>query len=630
MDELSPTFHAVHGMGGFGAMATIPSGPIPDNHPIDPTSPTTLKHSNSTSSSHSSSSSGGSGSTRRTSSRHKERPDSTYVGLSSRDLARMLVEEEIRTSHFTKLAQTLSSQLSQQKQRADDAERRATNSAVRLKEETEARIRAEQAMKRKAEELKLYQVQLKKAQGEIFRAQDALAEVEKMRDEAEHAAAKARSIARKLREQRLVDIAREEGRRVGLREGLARGQEIDYPDRGYAYLEGGAAVEEVDDDDYYSRTTRSRNSPPPRTTAATAPPSAYGGGGGGRAPGITDPPEERVLNHMTVTTPVRIPSPEPSQPVPVPTPEPAIPSRSPSVVNLGNRPTHKQVPVPPDSWIPVSGGDGIRLPPPHEFSPQISYPTALPSQPQVPGSASPTPPLINPPTVKPPSVKSPNNRPILMVPPPTSDTNHSDRDSTTSGTYSPVMDRRESRHRRRRSSDSQTSTTISQMDILGPPMSGRDRERTLSSITEERSSAISSAMSSAMASPNNTPSVRVRFISSTFAARVLLDSCSFFICSPYTPTLTPSSRMLLPIHLTSALLQLKLIGRRIYTTRPLCPAKSTYLMLSHRYAFSLYSWHAFVAYRHFPMTVPSNVEHLLRGDQYSWGSAWHVECGGCT
>jgi len=485
-------------------MTTVPMGPIDGDHSVDPTSPTSLKHSNSTSSSsHSSSSSSRSSTTRRTSRGRKDRPDSTYAGLSSRDLARMLVEEELRTAHFVKSAQTLSSQLSQQKQRADDAERRATHAAVRLKEETEARARTEYALKQKTEELKLYQVQLKKAQGEIYKAQDALAEVEKMRDEAEHAAAKARSIARKLREQRLVDIAREEGRRVGLREGMARGQEIEYVDRGYAYLEGAAAVEEVDDDEYYNRTTRSRHSPPPRTTAAMAPapPNAHGGGGGGggRAPGITDPPDERVLNPMTVTTPLRIPSPEPSpsrlsQPVPVPTPEPAIPPRPVSVASVGTRPVHKQGPAPPDVWIPVSDRDGIRLPPPHEFSPQVSYAPTLPPQPRQPVSASPTPP---------PS-RSPNNRPILIIPPPASDMHRSDRDSVASGTsYSPATDRHESYHRRRGSSDSQTSTAMSQMDILGPPTSGRDRERTLSSITEERSSA--------MASPNNTPSVRASF-----------------------------------------------------------------------------------------------------------------------
>ena len=514
MDDLSPTSPLVPGLGSFGAMPTIPVGAIIEGHPTDPTSPTSLKHSNSTSSSgRSSSSSSGSSASRRKSRGHKERPDSTYAGLSSKDLARMLVEEERRTSYFSKWTQTLSSQLSQQKQRADDAERRVTHGAVRLKEETETRIRLEQSLKQKGEELKLYQVQLKKAQGEIYKAQDALAEVEKMRDEAEHAAAKARSIARKLREQRLVDIAREEGRRVGLKEGLARGQEIEYVDRGYAYLEGGAAVEEVDDDDYYSHTTRSRPSPPPRTAATTVPPNVPGGGGGGKAPGITDPPEERVLNPIAVTTPLRMPSPELSpkisQPVPVPTPEPAIPSRPVSTASVGTRPMHRQVQVPPDVWIPVSDEDGgIRIPPPHELSPQVAYSTALP--PQLRAPASPTPP----------PVKSPNNRPTLIVRPPSSDTHHSDKDSVTTGTsYSPVTDRHESHHRRRRSSDSQASTTMSQMDILGPPTLGGDR---LSKITEERSSALSSAI----ASPNNAPSVRVCFFRLYIGALGLLLTCA--------------------------------------------------------------------------------------------------------
>ena len=409
----------------------------------------------------------------------------------------MLVEEELRSSHFSKWAQTLSSQLSQQKQRADDAERRATHTAVRLKEETETRVRLEQTLKQKAEELKLYQVQLKRAQAEIYKAQDALAEVEKMREEAEHAAAKARSIARRLREQRLVDIAREEGRRVGLKEGLARGQEVEYVDRGYPYLEerGAAAVEEIEDDDYQSRTTRSRHSPPPRTTTTSAPPSTRGGGGGGRAPGITDPPEERVLNPMVVTTPARIPSPElpPSlQPVPTPTPEPAVPPPRPvSVASVGTRPTHKPGPAPPDMWIPVNDGAGIRLPSPHEWSPHVAYPTTLPPQPQPQAPVSPTPP----------PARSPREPP-LMVRPPTSDAHHSDRDSTTSGTYSPTMDRREPRHRRRRSSSSQASTAMSQLDILGSPGPDRERER-MSPIREERASA--------MASLDSTP--RVSFFS---------------------------------------------------------------------------------------------------------------------
>src|SRR6266478_2380694 len=116
MDNLSPTSPLVPGLGGF-EVTTIPTGLMSDDYP-----PTSLKHSNSNSSSSHSSSSG---STRRIPRGHKDRPDSTYAGLSRRDLARMLVEEELRSSHFSKFAQTLSSQLSQQGQPADEASVRA-------------------------------------------------------------------------------------------------------------------------------------------------------------------------------------------------------------------------------------------------------------------------------------------------------------------------------------------------------------------------------------------------------------------------------------------------------------------------------------------------------------------------
>jgi hypothetical protein len=57
----------------------------------------------------------------------------------------------------------------------------------------------------------------------------------------------------------------------------------------------------------------------------------------------------------------------------------------------------------------------------------------------------------------------------------------------TSGTsYSPVTDHHEPHPRRRRSLDSRASTTMSQVDTLGPPTSGRD-QRALGSITERSS-----------------------------------------------------------------------------------------------------------------------------------------------
>jgi hypothetical protein len=302
-----------------------------------------------------------------------------------------------------------------------------------------------------------------------------------------------------------------------------------------------------------------------------------------------------VLAPMTVTTPAQFPSPEPSpprfpQPVPVPTPEPALPPRPVSVASVGTRPTHNQGPIPPGVWIPVSNGDGIRLPP-HEFSPQLAYPTTLPPQPQPPASVSPTPP----------PVKSPSHQPILMVRPPASDTHYSDRDSTTSGTsYSPATERHRSHHRKRRSSDSQASTTMSQMDILGSPNAGRDRERVLSSITEERSSA--------MASPNNTPSVRVSLSWRGYSWTVT----NFCLRSPYSPTLISSRQMPpSPIHLPTAFLLSISTLPRVYTNHPQCPARSTTSVLSHRYVFLAHLLNGLVVYKYCSITVTSNFKRIL-------------------
>ncbi|KAF8555447.1 hypothetical protein OG21DRAFT_1496293 [Imleria badia] len=77
------------------------------------------------------------------------------------------------------------------------------------------------------EELKLYKLQLDNAQKEIFRAQDIIDRVESQRNEAEAEAARARTKARKLREEMLVMLAREEGRR-GYQEQLSMGRRIGY------------------------------------------------------------------------------------------------------------------------------------------------------------------------------------------------------------------------------------------------------------------------------------------------------------------------------------------------------------------------------------------------------------------
>jgi flagellar biosynthesis/type III secretory pathway protein FliH len=59
---------------------------------------------------------------------------------------------------------------------------------------------------------------------EIFRAQETVERVDRQRVEAEEAATKAREKSRKLVEARSVDLAMEEGRRLGFEEGLKHGR----------------------------------------------------------------------------------------------------------------------------------------------------------------------------------------------------------------------------------------------------------------------------------------------------------------------------------------------------------------------------------------------------------------------
>jgi len=61
---------------------------------------------------------------------------------------------------------------------------------------------------------------------EIFRAQEIVDRIDRQRVEAEESAVRARERSRKLAEARAVDLAMEEGRRLGFEEGLNQGRMI--------------------------------------------------------------------------------------------------------------------------------------------------------------------------------------------------------------------------------------------------------------------------------------------------------------------------------------------------------------------------------------------------------------------
>ena len=108
------------------------------------------------------------------------------------------------------------------------AETRRTRELERANQEALRRVRllnesnlAVQLEASKAnQELRLYQLRLDNAQKEIENSQDAVKKIERERDEAEAEAARARAKARKLHQEKVAAIAREEGRRLGFEAGF--------------------------------------------------------------------------------------------------------------------------------------------------------------------------------------------------------------------------------------------------------------------------------------------------------------------------------------------------------------------------------------------------------------------------
>jgi hypothetical protein len=164
---------------------------------------------------------------RQSKSTSRHRSHTTTEGSTSHLLARLIArDDEVR--EINALLVVTSERLETESNRANTSERRALEYFSRLRQATEGRDRAEQDAARLREELKLYKLQLDNAQKEIFRAQDIINQVSAQKSEAEADAARARTKARKLIEEKMVMIAHEEGRHRGYKEGLSYGRRLGF------------------------------------------------------------------------------------------------------------------------------------------------------------------------------------------------------------------------------------------------------------------------------------------------------------------------------------------------------------------------------------------------------------------
>lgn len=364
----------------------------------------------------------------------------------------------------------------------------------------------------------MYKIQLDTAQREIYRAQDVIALVDRQRHSAETEAAKNRTKARQLNETILIQAAREEAYRLGMKEGLDRGRAIALADEPYDEEEG-------EEDEEYSVDESRSSSPqsehhsyqePPRPRSMIAPSQRSGHSransrrNASSSIPIPPPPDILPINpptaaptmHATTVRPpstyvpnMRAPSPNapsmraastrpPSMRVPSPQPTLVYPpastnasSRRASSINLAEQmgrpvsvrtitptPQHPAIVPPPDNLIPVLGADmRIRLPPPHEFT--------LPRTPERPQS----------PAFPAASESSYTSQDPLPVPP---------------RAHTPQQQQqRKSRHRRNSSSG---SSSLSHLELVNNPYMGGIRSPM--SIIEE--------VSSQTASPNTHQSPR--------------------------------------------------------------------------------------------------------------------------
>ena len=118
--------------------------------------------------------------------------------------------------------------LDQSRLRASHAEKLALDTLLRVREAETERADAMRQSSTAREELGKYKALLDNAHGEIQRAQQMLRDQEQLRYEAEETAARDRDTARLMKQRRLIDLAREQGRKIGFNEGIQAGQRIGY------------------------------------------------------------------------------------------------------------------------------------------------------------------------------------------------------------------------------------------------------------------------------------------------------------------------------------------------------------------------------------------------------------------
>ena len=274
----------------------------------------------------------------------------------TKQLVRLLIHEEYETKQSHRLLHAAFERLESETRRVNESEERVLEIARRFNTVNEARVQALAEAAKLSAELGMYKLQLNNAQEEIYKAQHILRKVEDERDDAAAEATEARDTARKYREQHIVHLAREEGRKMGYLQGVRHAQmgyigtkTIEFPDHHTTNTISNRKLlmdEPFNDalqdlfDDEQSITDDGVSAVLSRPLYAQR--------------------QSRSVSHNLDTGSIRPPI--------------GVGGRSP-IDDSFPRPVHNQYPaphpdtlIPPDGWIPRSeDGSHIAIPPPHEF-----------------------------------------------------------------------------------------------------------------------------------------------------------------------------------------------------------------------------------------------------------------------
>ena len=287
----------------------------------------------------------------------------------TKQLVRLLIHEEYETKQTHRLLHAAFDRLESETRRVKEAEERVLEIVNRFNAVNEARVHAQAEAAKLSAELGMYKLQLNNAQEEIYKAQNILRKVEDERDDAAAEATEARDTARKYREQHVIHLAREEGRKMGYLQGIRHAEmgyigtkTIEFPNHYTADTISGRRLlmdEPFDDalqnasDDEQSITDdgvstvpsrhfyTSRNAVRDVELASNAPRQSQAAS------------HHLDLGSTQLATWAGRPPTDGSFPRPVHNGFPA---------------PHPETPVPPDGWVPMSeDGSHIAIPPPHEF-----------------------------------------------------------------------------------------------------------------------------------------------------------------------------------------------------------------------------------------------------------------------